>query len=478
MIGRLLRKAAKLLSSALVATLLLVFVGVWSVLASLVPQEAASGGEVASWAAAHPVIEPVIRVLGLHHAFSAPLFLFVALLLAVSTALCAWERTKIAMTKNRILRRAAEADAQSLVEKHDLEVPCGSAMSESEILSTASETFARIGLKTKRSGSVLAAVSPPWTVWGSPVFHWALLALIVIMLVGSMQRSEGQMGLAVGETKTDEPSSYGILTAGPLHSWSTPRRSIRLDAFELHYETAGVDRGPTPTVAVLDAQGEVIKSQRVYPNQTLKTGSLTIYPADFGLSATVSVENTSGVETGRSSRLIDFSEDTTQGTRPVGYLTVNDDAGNPRLKLRISVPLDRTGNVGLKRLPVEPKARVVVTSMEDEPVLDRVLRPGEGLELPVAGTLRLVGVDYYARLQLVDDASIPLLYTALVVAMLGLSVATIGRQQIVLGTVVDTPDGARLAVRVRLWRNVTTSRSEIEGELAKALGGPEKESAS
>lgn len=99
------------------------------------------------------------------------------------------------------------------------------------------------------------------------------------------------------------------------------------------------------------------------------------------------------------------------------------------------------------------------------------------MELPVAGTLRLVGVDYYARLQLVDDASIPLLYAALIVAMLGLSIATIGRQQIGLGAVVDTPDGTKLAVRVRLWRTATTSRSEMESELAKALGGPEKESA-
>jgi hypothetical protein len=477
-IRRALRKAGRFLSSALVATLLLVFVGVWSILASFVPQEAVSGGEVASWAAAHPVIEPVVRVLGLHHAFSAPLFLFVAFLLAASTTQCAWQRTKIAMTKHRVLVRAVDTDAQSLAENHDLEVACDSSRTESEILSTAAQALAGIGIKTKLNGRVLTAVSPPWSVWGSPVFHWAILALIVVMLVGSMQRSEGQMGLAVGETKIDEPSSYGILSAGPLHSWGTPQRSIRLDAFELQYETGGVDRGPTPTVSVLDAHGAAIKSQRVYPNNTLKTGSLTVYPSDFGLSATVAVVNPSGVETGRSSRLVDFSEDTSQGTRPVGYLTVNDDAGNPRLKLRISVPLDRAGNIGLKRLPAEPKARVVVTSMEDEPVLDRVLRPGEGMELPVAGTLSLVSVDYYARLQLVDDASIPLLYAALVIALLGLGVATVGRQQIVVGTVVDAPDGATLAVRVRLWRNVTTSRSELESELAKALGRPEKENSS
>jgi hypothetical protein len=112
--------------------------------------------------------------------------------------------------------------------------------------------------------------------------------------------------------------------------------------------------------------------------------------------------------------------------------------------------------------------------MSNSPVLDRVLQLGEELALPRGGTLRLVGVDYYARLQIVDDASIPFLYAALLVAALGLGVATLSRQHIVLGAVVDTPDGPRLAVRMRLWRNVTSSRSEIESELRRALGGVEE----
>jgi len=410
----------------------------------------------------------------LHNAFAAPLFVVGVFLLAVSTTLCAWQRTKGAVTKSRILRDAAEVDAQALAEGHDLEVACDSALGESAILTIASGTFAHVGIKSTRQDNVIRSVSHVWSVWGSPVFHWALLALVVVLAFGNMQRASGQMGVAVGESKKDEPASYGILSAGPLHSWSGTRRSIRVDAFDLNYKTGGVDRGPTPTVSVIDTQGKVIKSQRVYPNNTLKTGSLTIYPSDFGLSATISRVNTSGVETGRASRLIDFAEETTQGTRPVGYLTVNDDAGNPSLKLFITVPLDRTGNVGLKRVPAEPKARVLVTSMDNKPVLDRVLRPGEELKLPVAGALRLVDVGYYSRLQLVDDASVPFLYATLIVAGLGLGIATLARQQIVLATVVDTPHGPKLAVRMRLWRNVASSRSEIQSELTKALGGAEK----
>jgi hypothetical protein len=83
-------------------------------------------------------------------------------------------------------------------------------------------------------------------------------------------------------------------------------------------------------------------------------------------------------------------------------------------------------------------------------------------------------VGYYARLQLVDDPSIPMLYAGLMVAMIGLGIATLTRQQIVSAVVLNAPDGTKLAVRVRLWRNVTTSRGEIESELGRALSVAEE----
>ena len=106
------------------------------------------------------------------------------------------------------------------------------------------------------------------------------------------------MGVAVGQTKPDAPASYGTVHTGPLHDWRSVHRSIRVDAFDLEFKTGGIDRGPTPTVSVLDGTGQVVKTQRVYPNRPLKTGSLTIYPSTYGLAAAVSIVNTSGVETG------------------------------------------------------------------------------------------------------------------------------------------------------------------------------------
>jgi cytochrome c biogenesis protein ResB len=144
----------------------------------------------------------------------------------------------------------------------------------------------------------------------------------------------------------------------------------------------------------------------------------------------------------------------------------------------VTVPLDRKGDIGTKRVPADPKARVVVTTPDGATKLDRTVRPGDVVALPSGDSLRLDGVGYYARIQVVDDLTIPILYAGMIVALVGLTVVVVVRQQIVLATAVEGPDGVKLAVRLRLWRNPSSSRDEIESELSKALAPDERGSTS
>lgn len=460
------QRALRFLASARLATLLIAFVGAWSILASFVPQGDAEAPAVAEWAAAHAGAEIVVAAVGLHHAFTAPLFLAAISVLGISTALCAWERTRVASRRARVLRDARATDAAAVLANHELEVPCDPALDPGEILDRAARTLREIGIKAERRDGVIVAASSSWSVWGSPIFHWALLALIITVAVGGLWRSSGLMGLAVGSSAPDAPASYGLLNDGPLRSWDGIKRTISVDAFDVTYQYGGVNRGPTPTVTVTDAQGAVIKSQQVYPNKTLKTGSLTIYPSDYGLAAYVSVLDATGAEIQRSAERLDFSGRTEDGTVPIAPLTL---VGTD-LTVAISVPLDRVQGGMIARVPREPKAHVVITGSDGGVLLDAEMVPGQDLALPTGDTLRLLDVGYYARLQLVDDPSIPVLYAVLVIAMIGLGLATLLRQQIVSAAVVESAEGKRLAVRMRLWRNVTSSRTEIERELTDVLG--------
>jgi len=472
------RRVVRFLGSAGFATWLLAFAGLWSMAATVVPQGGSSDPLVAAWAAKYPLIEPMVRTVGLHQAFSSPVFGACVVALFLSTTLCAWQRTRAAMHRGRALGKAALADQRSVIESHDLEIPCDPALSKPEVLAIAGEALGELDIRTKRRGDVLSAVSPSWAVVGSPVFHWALVALIAVIFASNLQRSDGLMGVAVGQTKPDAPASYGSLNTGPLHDWRGVRRSIRVDAFDLQFETGGMDRGPTPTVSVLDGEGRVLKTQRVYPNQQLKTGSLSIYPNAYGLSAALSMVDSSGVETQRLVQLVDFSEAAPEGTVPAGLIAISGDDGNAELKVAVTVPLDGASGRFYKALPEDPAARVVVTSMDDESLVDRIVRPGEEVALPIGGSLRVDSIGYYARLKVVDDWSTIPLYACLAAATIGLTIAFVTRQQIVLATIIDGPEGARLAVRLRLWRNESASRSAVERELARALGRDEKGSTS
>ena len=118
------------------------------------------------------------------------------------------------------------------------------------------------------------------------------------------------------------------------------------------------------------------------------------------------------------------------------------------------------------------------TGSDGTTVVNQVIRPGQQIKLPDGDTLQLDSVEYYARLAVVDDWSIPLLYLGLIVAFIGLGITVIARQQMILATVIDGPDGPRLVARVRLWRNASSSRSEIETELTRALREKDKGSTS
>jgi hypothetical protein len=459
------------LASVWLAVGTLAFVGLWGIVATAVPQGAANSLPITTWADANPVLEPVVNALGLHQAFTAWLFLACLTLLGVSTVVCSWRRTKVAYLRARVLRGAGRADAGTLAGERDLAIVLAPDTAPAEALHAAREALAELGLRTKMGEGVLSAVSPWWSVWGSAVFHCALVALMLFVLIGNLQRSDGLMGVSVGQTTPDAPASYRVLTAGPLHSWAAVHRSFRVDSLDPDLILDGVDRGAVPTVSVLDADGTVVKTQMVYPNMMLHVGALSINCPAVGLSANIGVESTAGVELGRSHELIDFSQTATDGTVPVGLLGIFDRSGAVQMRIGVTVPLDKRGGQFAEWIPSVPRAHIVVYALDGATVLDSVIKTGEAAQLPDGRSLRLIELGWYARLSIVDDWTTPFIYAAMTIALLGLSISLLARQQIVLAAVVDGPDGPELAIRMRLWRNVPTTRADVEAALAAELSG-------
>jgi cytochrome c biogenesis protein len=463
------RRAVRFLTSGGLVSVLLGLIGVWSVLGTIVPQGDPTRGRAFVWAEANPALAPIVEAIGLHDAFRAPVFLVAIGILAVSTMLCSWQRTMVAAKRFRALRIAAGAETLPTRAEHDLLIDCASGTSSEAVRAAAEGALLELGIKTRRSGDALVAASSPLAPWGSPVFHWALVGFMVFVMIGSFVRADGLMGLAVGQARPDAPESYGRLTTGAWHSWTGVSRSFRLDDFEPRFSADGIDHGPVPTVSVLDVQGNVLKTQEVYPNHMLHLGSLKIGAPAYGLSVTLALTNEDGAEVGYAVQLVDFDQSAPEGTTPLEPLVVTDEAGTTLALVHATVPLIAEDGRFVEWLPKDSPARISANAPDGAALVDEIVDPGNSVELPEGLQLRVVDGGWYSRLSIVDDWTIPFIYGWIHLAALALSVTAFTRQQYVVATVLEDAEGTALAVRMRLWRHSSTTRDEIAEALGRAL---------
>jgi len=463
------RRAVRFLTSAVFVSVILGFIGVWSIVATMVPQGDPTMGSALAWAEANPGIAPLVDAVGLHGAFDAPVFLVAVGLLAVSTVLCSWQRTRVATKRSRALREAVKPENLPTRVEHDILIDCPEGVDAPAALSAAEQALRELGIKTKRVDDALVATSSPLAPWGSPVFHWALVGFMAFVVIGGLVRGDGLIGIALGQVKPNVPASYGRFDAGPWHSWDDDGLSFRLDDFEPRFTAGGIDRGPVPTLSVLDAEGNVLKTQPVYPNKMLHIGALKVSAPAYGLSVTLSLVDENGTEVGRAAQLLDFEQSAPDGTVPLEPLVITDDAGASIALVHATVPLIAEGGRFVEWLPKDAPARIVAESTDGEVLVDELVEQGDAVDVPGGFQLSVVDVGWYSRLSVVDDWTVPFVYAWMILAAIALSVTTFTRQMYVVVAADRGSERVSLAMRMRLWRHVSTTRGEITEAIGRAL---------
>jgi hypothetical protein len=136
--------------------------------------------------------------------------------------------------------------------------------------------------------------------------------------------------------------------------------------------------------------------------------------------------------------------------------------------------MQKRDRVFAQELPADAKAAFVVRPANGgPPVASGTLSAGEELPLPDGSRLRLLGVGYYARLSVVDDPSIPLVYALLFVALAGMCVSILGRQSLAVVGVVESETGRRtVSVWFRDWRANKIRALQAEEAVREALTTP------
>lgn len=441
---------SRLLRSPRLAVWLIIYLVGYAALATLVPQEGVvSPSALAAWRSANPSLSAVTAALGLHRAFWSVGFVAPAILLALSTAACAWARTRAARNMG-LMARAASADLAARVTARPHETVA--AEEGVEALQRVADVADSLGLRVTVDAGTLRATHALWAAWGSPVFHWALVGLFLSTGIGQAVKWEGQLGVPVGHSVTDDPLSYGSFLRGPLGpAEPSTGFTVAVPDMPLEYLVGDVERGHAPLVKLMSGD-QVVAERRVYPNSPLLYGPLYFHREAWGLAVVAALETSEGAEVGRRNFLIEVGS--TGGTGRLGI----EDGMPPESgvsSIRFDVPLDPTAGGFTADVPDDPRVEVGVPGSSQ--VQTTTLRPGGAITFPGGElTLRVVDVTRYVRLLVVHDPSTPVVYALFVLTVIGCAVALLVHPRILVAVERLHDDGTVVADVVVLSSRVDT----------------------
>lgn len=420
---RLLHSLGRFFRSRNLAIGLIAVLAAYSVLATFVPRRSAGEAALRAWQATHPIASRVTSLFGLHTAYSNPFFIVLCVMLAVATAMCSWERTTRAVKLGRFFRGLSESTQTRLSTSPDSRYPIDPDTDPEDALKAAAANLRRLGLRVRtESSSVVDTQGGVLGLWGSPIFHWGLVALMLVIAAGQLTRAEGFMALPLGERVADEHANYLQINEGPLFAERHTHIDFEAVRIDRHFTSDGVDYGTVPFVVARRADAE-IASGSVHANQPLKTGSLIVHMADFGPAVTLAVVTPGGAEVARDTIELDRSASTSSGTTP-GQVVLTDAAGSAAVTVRVqAVVFDASG--------AKPASGISRAIIETAPAGSSDFGPPTlvpvGETIGLSGNQRLLVVDVkdWVRVSIANDWSVPFIYSLLIIAILGLGVAVL-----------------------------------------------------
>lgn len=454
-------RTVRFLRSRKWAVRLLVVIAVYCAVVTALPQGDPDGAAVAEWAAAYPGIYAVTSALGLHNGFTTPLFLALTVWLTLATAACAWERSVRALAERGRGATVSAATLDRLRNRPRLIVPVPAGLTADEALGRARSALESLGMRTHAGPRMVAGSGRAYGAVGSPLFHWALVALFVVIALGQLSRAEGLMGVVTGTSVPDVEDSYRTLSRGPLH----PEMSgleIAVTEMDPDYVDGGVRYGPTPRVELRD-DGRVLASGFVRPNAPLRYRTMMIHGVSHGLAVVVEVDD--GSQSVTRDVLLDYETASATGVAPEGFV-FDGPAGATAVVFDLPEGAEessaapavevRWGPEGLAELPQHAE-----------------LKQGESLDVDGL-RIGIVRLTTYARLSVVDDWSVLWIYALSTLVVIGSAIAVLLPSRAVWVLLSGDTDMA-LHVEVRHARGDPLWPARVTDALADALSDVRRE---
>lgn len=387
------RHIARVLRSRRLAALLLVLIVGYAILATLLPNGAAEGPGVARWAAARPVLGPVVLALGLNRPFAHPVFFILVGLLTLATGACSVERTRAALRAFRGRGTVPRWLADRAVDAPTFVIPVGR---EGDCAQEMARALSGLGLRVRTGAGSLRADSPAVALIASPLLHWSLVLLFIAAAAGQMTRAEVNVRIPIDGSVPDLATVLsGADTASRPNTQRWAGLSLALLDFDQDLSVNGIARGASGRLQLLDGSGRALREGWVYPNRPLKWRGLTIHHAGAGPALLTTAISARGAET-TGTHFFELDE-----TKPHGIASRRVRVDDASTGSRCVVEIAPGGGESVSVRVIEPEAAATngVTMAE-----------GDEVGLPGGARLRVDRLTAYVRFRMVDDMTVPLLY--------------------------------------------------------------------
>lgn len=418
------------------ATILLVFLILLAMVGATVPQQSVyPAADFMQWQQDNPLLSRLAIKLKLVRLFESPLFVGCSLMLCLSLLLCSVRRMFLLVTGREERNTVDDLDKtpQNCV---TFETPSATENILAPIERLLKKQRFNCSADSPRS---LYAVRGRWGAFGSVLFHFSFLILLLGVVASTWARLEGTFTLTEGQSFRGHQDGYGFVRHAPLVSRHlfpfqfNFEELIRVDEPEILYRNR---------VTLQEENGERLDTL-IRPFHALTYRGYTFYQQDHGFSPALVFRNKQGgillnafvaLQTRRLGDHIGYEDYfTVPGFKLTAHLTLYPDAD-----MNDGIPFNRS------EYPENPLLMVKVTNNENTS-FEGSVRLGESVD---AGnfTIEFREVRYWSSFRVVRDLGLPFIYGSFAIGIIGYFVRLFSIREVLQVAVNSTAEGHQVTV--------------------------------
>lgn len=403
---------ARPFKSRRLAEVLFILLLVIMVIGVFLPQKGGFSPErYQSLKAQQPALVRVLKVLGLVNVFSSWLFFTILSLFFINALFCTWSRLQWAL---RQLKREKEV-SKSFIQRLKVKAQISWAKSSSKPLDAVAEALSSKRFRISRAKNSISAWKNRWAVFASPLFHLALLIILLSVVFGRATRLEGATRLVEGNAFTEAPREYLHLSTGPLFAQEHQEFQVRLNEVYFDYEKDGLKKGTASRLTALE-DGAPVKEGVAFANHPVVYKGFSFYQGDYGLAPFLRIMDEQEKVISEGYLVMKYEEDNTYA------ISTDLEDTDYSVKARLYPDAARDGGHlrSKSELPKNPLLVLTLYQAGNE-VLHAFLSPNE----LVSHSGLLVDFDHlrkWSELAITKDASIPFLYAGFGIGIFFLAV--------------------------------------------------------